>query len=143
LICPRGAHIRKVNPRDLTTDRGQASRTLLKLLLRRGITYDLSLTGAPDGADKNDRGLLFLAFHRSIEDGFEFLTKNWVRRAERPESGAGHDSILSRGNGRFIKLHNNENGFNLTIPGGWVRPTGGEYFFMPSKSFFRNLNVMA
>jgi len=144
LICPRGAHIRKVNPRDLTTDRGQASRTLLKLLLRRGITYDLSLTGAPELADKNDRGLLFLAFQRSIEDGFEFLMKTWVRRAERPESDAGHDPILSsRGNGRFIKLHNNENGFNLTIPGGWVLPTGGEYFFMPSRSFFRNLNVMA
>jgi deferrochelatase/peroxidase EfeB len=121
---------------------GPSKPTLLKLLLRRGITYDLSLTEAPVGADKNDRGLLFLAFHRSIEDGFEFLMKNWVRRAARPESDTGHDPILSGGNTRFVKLHNRGNEFQLTIPGGWVLPTGGEYFFMPSKSFFRSLNVV-
>jgi Dyp-type peroxidase family len=149
LICPRGAHIRKVNPRDLTTDRGQASRTMLKLMLRRGITYDLSLRGAPNpssnepnGADRDDRGLLFLAFHRSIEEGFEFLMKNWVRRPERPEADTGHDPILSRGNARFVKLHNNGSEFQLPIPGGWVLPTGGEYLFMPGKAFFRNLNAI-
>jgi deferrochelatase/peroxidase EfeB len=37
--CPAFAHIRKANPRDLTTDQGDAADTLTRLVLRRGITY--------------------------------------------------------------------------------------------------------
>jgi Dyp-type peroxidase family len=142
-VCPRAAHIRKVNPRDLTTDRGPAARTLARLPLRRGITYDLAQTGSPGAGVDNDKGLLFLAFHRSIEFSFEFLMTHWVRQSDAPEGDAGHDPILSSGTGRFIKLHNNGNEFRAPIPGGWVLPTGGEYFFMPGRSFFQNLDAIA
>jgi Dyp-type peroxidase family len=142
-VCPRAAHIRKVNPRDLTTDQGPAVRTLVRLPLRRGIAYDVSTTASAEGGTVDDKGLLFLAFHRSIEFSFEFLMTHWVRQSQSPESDAGHDPILSSGAGRFINLHNNGNEFRAPIPGGWVLPTGGEYFFMPGKSFFQNLDVIA
>lgn len=132
-VCPRGAHVRKVNPRDLTTDQGQASRTFARLPLRRGITYSAGDPASPD------EGLLFLAFHSSIIDSFEFLMKTWVRRPEKPESSAGVDAILGGGTGRSIKLKNGGADFDLPVPGGWVVPTGGEYFFMPSLGFIASL----
>ena len=137
LICPRGAHIRKVNPRDLSTDRGPARRTLMRLPLRRGITYDATQTNGD--APSHDKGLLFIAFHSSIEDSFEFLMKTWIRHIERPEDQGGFDPVLSRGDGRFVYLNNNGHTFKLPVPGGWITPTGGEYMFMPSKSFLKSL----
>ena len=38
-VCPHFAHIRKVNPRDSVTDLGKTGDTLLRMLLRRGITF--------------------------------------------------------------------------------------------------------
>jgi Dyp-type peroxidase family len=131
--CPLGAHIRKVNPRDDDTDIGPAARTLQKLMLRRGITYD---DGPADGG-VDDRGLLFLAFQSSIQDQFEFLTTDWINLADRPVDEGGHDPILAQGSGRYVNLKLGGNTYEIPLPGNFVVPTGGEYFFTPSLAFFR------
>jgi Dyp-type peroxidase family len=56
LRCPFVAHIRKVNPRDRTTNRGAA---LPFQILRRGIPFGPRLTAE---TANDERGLLFLAF---------------------------------------------------------------------------------
>lgn len=131
-ICPLGAHIRKVNPRDDATDLGNPERTLQKMILRRGITFDCSFDPAPS----DDRGLLFLSYQSSITSQFEFLMTDWVNREEKPVGGAGHDPILAQGSNREIHLTLAAEPITVPIPGSWVVTTGGAYLFAPPISFF-------
>lgn len=134
-VCPLAAHIRKINPRDEATDLGPRERTIPKLMLRRGITYDKRVEGDPEPSD--DRGLLFVAYQSSISNQFEFVMRDWVNRAERPRDDAGHDPILAQGGERFFNLILGDKLEKIPIPGSWVVPTGGEYFFAPSIHFFQ------
>jgi hypothetical protein len=102
LRCPMSAHIRKVNPRDATTDRGGGPETLLTMVLRRGIPYGAPL---PEGAaspeadpEAGRRGLMFVCYQASIVDQFEVLNSRWMNREFVPESGAGHDLIVGQNN---------------------------------------------
>ncbi len=128
-VCPLGAHIRKVNPRDEGTDIGAATKTPPKLMLRRGITFD---------EGQNDKGLLFVAFMSSITKQFEFLMTDWINRTEQPRSEGGHDPILAIGKDKFVNIKIENETHRLDLPGDFVIPTGGEYFFTPSISFLNN-----
>ena len=131
LHCPFGAHIRKVNPRDHATDFGLMERTPLRSLLRRGITF---------GVNDDDKGLLFVAYQTSIADQFEKLMQVWVNNANKPLEKGGHDPILAQGDRRefYVKIAGKEDVMEpLTVAGEFVVPTGGEYFFSPSISFFK------
>lgn len=132
LVCPLGSHIRKVNPRDDTTDLGNPERTLQKLLLRRGITFDRTF----DPVQADERGLLFMSYQSSIVSQFEFLMTDWVNRPERPVDGGGHDPILAQGADRAVKLKLADRVVSIPLPGSWVVTTGGAYMFTPSCSFF-------
>jgi Dyp-type peroxidase family len=140
-VCPRGAHVRKVNPRDLVSDLGPKTRTLPRLLLRRGIPFERSRD--EDGSGSTEKGLLFLAFQSSIRNQFEFLMTDWVGGEDKPEGEAGIDPILANGADRFVILRQGDREFRLPVPGGWVIPTGGEYFFLPGLAFFQGLAAHA
>ena len=141
IVCPRAAHIRKVNPRDLTTDLGDATRTLPRRILRRGIPFGPIFpgTGQPDPA-QGDRGLLFLSYQTSIRDQFEFLSNTWMNQLNKPEaSDAGHDLLVGQNpldpaRIRRCKLVRQSGGQSADVvaQGEWVIPTGGGYFFAPS-----------
>ena len=128
LSCPHAAHIRKVNPRDQSTDLGFAERTPPRSLLRRGITY---------AAGKDDKGLIFVAYQSSIVEQFEFLMKQWVNKPNTPREKAGHDPILAQGRGRVFNLPIAGTVEEIPVSGAFVVPTGGEYFFSPSIAFFK------
>lgn len=137
-VCPRAAHIRKVNPRDLATHAGGAAETLTHALWRRGSPF----------ADRRGRGrevgLLFLAYQASIERSFEFITRNWMNDDSRPQPG-GFDLLVGQ-NGRVGEGRLRT--FELRAPGGapivlrttdeWVVPTGGAYLFAPSLATLRD-----
>lgn len=136
--CPLAAHIRKVNPRDETTDQGDNSRTLRHRILRRGIPYGDEFDPKKAGSEKADRGLLFIAYQSSIERQFEFLQQDWVNESDAPRDKGGVDPIL--GTHGLLRLHSDDD-TTLDIPVGerLVSATGAAYLFVPSISALRDV----
>ena len=136
--CPRASHIRKVNPRDGTSEIGQEHHPR-KLMLRRGIAFGPEVDDAPDA----DRGLLFLSYQTSIVEQFKFVQVNWANATQRP-TGDGRDPIIGQDGTnhteRRVQIFG-PSGRQLRCPfnGRWVIATGGEYFLTPSISGLRYL----
>jgi Dyp-type peroxidase family len=146
--CPFAAHIRKAYPRDDTSDSidgvGEDS-TQTHRLLRRGIpfgaasasTLDKPVIGEVDGG----RGLLFMCYQTSIEDGFEFVQRMWANNPTfanelADKGGNGHDPIIGQtnenGRKRFIVIRHKGKETKLELPVDWIFTQGGGYFFSPS-----------
>jgi Dyp-type peroxidase family len=156
-ICPLAGHIRKAYPRDDKRDDQYAqtptneSRTQTHRLLRRGIPFGDPLNEKPDAPlhDSGNRGLLFMAYQTSIEEQFEFVTRNWVNNPNFLQDGSGHDPILGQnaveGANRRRKFKFQDPSVNggqpeeIDLEQDWVTPTGGGYFFAPSLSALHGL----
>jgi Dyp-type peroxidase family len=130
LACPRGAHIRRANPRDALRA-GGGKLTARHRLLRRGMPYGPPL---PEGADDDgvDRGLVFVSFQASIERQFEIVQARWLNdgdafglaRTADPLAGAvGADGARLRIGGHPPRY--------ATAMRAFVTPRGGEYLFVP------------
>lgn len=76
---PLAAHIRKTNPRGPHDSK--------RRLFRRG--YPLLLANV----DASLRGLVFVAFGRTITTQFEFITRAWTTNENFPQPGAGIDTL--------------------------------------------------
>lgn len=130
--CPRGAHIRRVRPRDATT----ASRR--RLLLRRGLTYGEEL---PDGApDEGDRGLVGLFLNASIDRQFEFVQRKWLNWAGFDGLHNDPDPITGPGDRDFTWQRRTGPRRYPGLPR-FVTVRGGEYFFLPSITALRFLGA--
>jgi deferrochelatase/peroxidase EfeB len=77
------AHIRKANPRGGPID---AKRRIF----RRG--YPL----IGPGIGELQRGLIFIAFGRTISTQFEFIVRGWMRNNDFPTQGAGVDPLFGK-----------------------------------------------
>jgi Dyp-type peroxidase family len=137
LFCPHAGHIRKVNPRDISTDSGFV---LTRRILRRGIPYGPPLPEAKAGEnlvdDGVDRGLLFIGYTSSIDNTFETLQRTWCNSDDQPDGG-GHDPIIGQtatGVRTFDLSSVGGQTASIQLPQQWVTPTGGGYFFAPSIS---------
>jgi porphyrinogen peroxidase len=130
-MCPKGAHIRRMNPRDSLGVDVKSGITSSKLhrLLRRGRPY---LEESEDkDKDKPKQGLFFIACNADLERQFELIHQRWMR------------------NFRFGNLHHEDDPVvgssaqpkKFTIPGlpsgdevslaALTRTLGGGYFFLP------------
>jgi Dyp-type peroxidase family len=169
--CPFAGHVRKAYPRDtLRPKEGDGekfvneSATQTRRLLRRGAPFGkplamgcpmrsftsfaglkelgLKLLGLVSG-EKDDRGLLFLAYQTSITRQFEFVSQKWVNNPEFSDDHAGHDGILGQnGEGdrvRSVSLQAPSGQKSVPLPKDWVMATGGGYFFTPSMSGLKYL----
>ncbi|WP_428742594.1 Dyp-type peroxidase [Tenacibaculum sp.] len=146
LTCPFHSHIRKTNPRG---DTNRINNTPIgnersHRIVRRGISYG-SKNLNPD-SEWTDAGLLFLSCQSDIEQQFLVMQCGWSDNPNFPLKDSGHDPITGEQN---AKLSNNikewqhqMNGKTITLDFRYknlVKVLGGEYFFAPSISFFKNL----
>jgi Dyp-type peroxidase family len=134
LACPYFSHIRKVNPRDHAHDFGGAGSTLHSQMLRRGVPFGPDWTGVEDRAD---RGLLFMSYQTSIQQGFHRLMTEWVKDALRPLAG-GIDPLLGQVP-RELSLIVDGRAITVSLPDRFVRATGGGYFFAPGLRALQSL----
>ncbi|UPJ55793.1 Dyp-type peroxidase [Bradyrhizobium sp. 192] len=129
--CPKGAHIRRVNPRDTLGVDVQSSVKSVKLhrLLRRGRPYREEVAN-----EKPRKGIFFIACNADLERQFEFIYQRWLR------------------NPRFVGLHDQDDPLvgkpaaakSFSMPGlasgeevslaAFTRTLGGGYFFLPGIS---------
>jgi Dyp-type peroxidase family len=124
-LCPHFAHVRKVNLRDKLTDQGPSANFRM---LRRGIPYGQ--------AGDDDRGLLFVAYMRDIQQ-FMTVSTTWMNNTAAPE-GHGHDLLVGQTAGARTATRWFDDGTSVEIraPAAqrWVIPTGGGFFFAPARS---------
>lgn len=129
--CPRGAHIRRVQPRDDTV----SSRR--RLLLRRGLPYGEELP--EDTLDGGERGLVGLFLNASIERQFEFVQRKWLSWGQFDGLSNDPDPITGP-DGRDFTLQRRTGPRRYTGLPRFVTVCGGEYFFLPSITAMRFLS---
>ena len=132
-VVPRGAHIRRMNPRD--TEMEVLTDVNIHRIIRRGTTfgppYDPNAISERD--DEVQRGVYFLFLGARAMDTIEFLQNEWINN--------GNFMGLDEERDPIIGLHGQPGTF--TIPRDPVRRRvhgiqtfnvlrGGEYLFMPS-----------
>jgi Dyp-type peroxidase family len=129
LLCPRGAHVRRANPRDALVD--DAVNVRRHQILRSGSAYGLPLP--PDAVeDGTPRGLMFLAIGTSIGRQFEFVHNQWVNDGNFVGLDAESDPILgANGQGRSFTIPKKPVRQRLFSLPRFVTVRGGEYFFVP------------
>ncbi|HEU4834240.1 MAG TPA: Dyp-type peroxidase [Pyrinomonadaceae bacterium] len=137
-VCPHFAHIRKANPRDISTDLGKPHDSMLRMVLRRGIPFGPPIAGIKNPSTrllKQERGLMFICYASTIENQFELLTRRWSNSPVQPNFG-GHDPIIGQrdergARARFIDFPTTTGLRRIELRDEWVIPTGGGYFFSP------------
>lgn len=160
--CPVHAHIRKVNPRH--ADAGEREH----IMPRRGIPFTdklravhpSDLPGSKDLKDFTDHvesnlppdgvGLLFMAYNSNLTNQFVFTQKSWANKKDFPKHGKtepipGADPIIGQGADTSLaqtwpfKWDDAASGTTPLNFANFVTMRGGEYFFAPSLTFFKNL----
>ena len=130
LICPHGAHARRMNPRDALKD--EIAAVNLHRMIRRGTNYGPM---SPDGVledDGADRGIVFVFMGAHLDRQFEFVKSQWAND--------GNFAGLEAEQDPFVGGHDVHDDF--TIPQRPIRrrlhalprftvTRGGEYLFMP------------
>ncbi|MGE7369749.1 Dyp-type peroxidase [Neorhizobium sp. NPDC001467] len=154
--CPFAGHIRKTNPRGSGGFGQPEERERTHIMARRGQTYGVRTDDLNDGRIDNkpekDVGLLFMAFNSDIGQQFEFTQVAWANAIDFPEVPDGSpppgvDPIIGQ-------MPDGEPRPDISCPVSWgdaasirtvasvpqtVTMKGGEYFFMPSLAFLKNL----
>ncbi|CAG8256391.1 unnamed protein product [Penicillium nalgiovense] len=105
--CPYASHMRKTGPRDDYPDYNK------HVMIRRGIPYGewCSEEERAMGITQHERGLLFVSYQSSIENGFVTQQKRWANSPDGPADMAKHNGGVSQGIDPIIgQVHPSQNG---------------------------------
>jgi Dyp-type peroxidase family len=152
--CPFHSHIRKTNPRgDSVRQFGvPLDEERSHIMARRGITYGtrnaeldvegkiIELKDKPVGGV----GLLFMAYQSNFANQFEFTQSSWANNPGFVRPDAGLDPVIGQQAPGSSNVQQQpiawDNARKEPIDfHGFVTMKGGEYFFAPCISFFKNL----
>lgn len=122
--CPRGAHMRRANPRDSLghdVEAGERSARLHRLL-RRGRSY-------VEG--KGEQGLFFMALNADLDRQFAFIQQRWIAN---PGFGglAGEGDPLLGQSQRAFTIQDPLLSERVTGLPRFTEVVGGGYFLLPS-----------
>lgn len=156
--CPRGAHIRRANPRDDLGDDPERSLEVVgkHRLHRRGRVYGPPPPENLEIDDGKKRGIVFITVGTSIRRQFEFVQNLWMTNTcfnglhgeDDPVTGPRAPHYFDDGGGEYTTQ---TSPFSIptfplrrSVPAlpRFVTMRGGDYFFMPSRRalrFFSNL----
>ena len=135
--CPKGAHIRRVNPRDsLGVDvKSSIKSTKLHRLLRRGRPYVEKIEN-----EAPRKGIFFIACNADLERQFEFIHQRWVRN---PRFGCLHDQddpvVGSSTSPKTFSIPGLASGEEISLEA-FTQTLGGGYFFLPGIKALRFIN---
>ncbi|HLM50795.1 MAG TPA: Dyp-type peroxidase [Solirubrobacteraceae bacterium] len=138
LGCPRGAHIRRTNPRDALGWEGRLTKR--HRIVRRGVPYGPP-PADPLEDDGIERGLVFVCFQASIARQFEVVQRGWVDDGDAFGLGDDRDFLIGRGSpdGKMTIPRRGGAPVVLTPQPDFVTTRGGDYFFVPSVPALRHL----
>lgn len=139
LRCPRGAHIRRTNPRDALGWEGRLTQR--HRILRRGMPYGDPL---PEGAadDGAERGLLFVSLQASIARQFEIVQSQWLNDGNAFGLGAESDPVSGPADAETGHLIGGHPPRIVAPLRTHVACRGGEYLFVPSIAALRALPAL-
>jgi Dyp-type peroxidase family len=136
LRTPRGAHVRRTNPRDALGWEGRL--TARHRILRRGMSYGPPLPeGAPD--DGAERGLLFVCLQASIARQFEIVQAQWCNDGNAFGLGAEPDPIAGPDDREMRHVIEGHPPRFASLMRTCVQCRGGEYLLVPSIGALRSL----
>lgn len=128
--CPRGAHVRRMQPRD------ESPSTHRRRLLRRSLSYGEELPGG--ALDDGERGLVGLFLNASIERQFEFVQRRWMNWGSFDGLSNETDPVTGP-EGRDLTWQGRTGPRRYRLPR-FVTVRGGEYFFLPGIAAMRFLS---
>jgi Dyp-type peroxidase family len=139
LRCPRGAHVRRANPRDALGWEGRL--TARHRILRRGMPYGPAL---PDGAadDGEARGLLFICLQASIARQFEIVQSQWCNDGNAFGLGREADPLTGPAGGEVRHIIEGDPPHVVSPLRSYVECRGGEYLVVPAISALRALPAL-
>jgi Dyp-type peroxidase family len=140
LRCPRGAHVRRANPRDAFRFGG--TLTARHRIVRRGVPYGDPL---PEGAlddDGRDRGLIFIALQADIERQFEIVQVRWCNDGDAFGLGHAVDPLAGAIEAPTRVTFDGRPPRYATALRSYVTTRGGAYLFVPGIRALRALGQM-
>lgn len=129
VICPRGAHIRRTNPRDALGWDGSLTRR--HRIIRRGMPYGRALDSEHANDDGEDRGLIFICMNADFERQFEFIQSQWCNDGNAFGLGTEQDYLLGDKCGAGKSTIPGDPPHILATKPNVVTTRGSEYLLMP------------
>ncbi|MBA3588377.1 hypothetical protein [Methylibium sp.] len=149
LQCPRGAHVRRANPRDMLGKDVPSGIAASKLhrLMRRGRVYcgaeracaASTLPSCGDAAHRErcGQGLFFMALGADLDRQFEFIQQRWIASRSFGDLRDEDDPLLGHTGTRSFSMPALPLGRRLEGLESFTEVIGGGYFFVPSLSALR------
>jgi putative iron-dependent peroxidase len=153
--CPRGAHVRRANPRDLLgwDEESGVAASKLHRIIRRGRVWasQKCIAGGDaacgdesyrksDSAQRCGQGLFFIALNADLERQYEFIQQNWMMNRRFADLSNEQDPILGTASPPRFTIPAIPVGRTLEAADGleeFTKVIGGGYFFLPGLAALR------